>query len=63
MPAERFLDTSILFYGYDLDAPTKRAAAQSLIEQTCIQLNTSKKKHACSGWVVDSAFWTLTIHR
>jgi predicted nucleic acid-binding protein len=33
MPVERFLDTNILLYGYDLDAPAKRAVAQSLIEQ------------------------------
>ena len=37
MPAERFLDTNILLYGYDLDAPAKRAVAQSLIEQAWIQ--------------------------
>ena len=33
MPAERSLDANILLYGYDLDAPAKRAVAQSLIEQ------------------------------
>jgi predicted nucleic acid-binding protein len=37
MPAERFLDTNILLYGYDLDAPTKRAIAQTLIEQAWIR--------------------------
>ncbi len=37
MPAERFLDTNILLYGYDLDAPLKRAIAQSLIEQAWLQ--------------------------
>ncbi len=37
MPAERFLDTNILLYGYDLDAPAKRAIAQSLIEQAWLQ--------------------------
>jgi predicted nucleic acid-binding protein len=37
MPAERFLDTNILLYGYDLDAPAKRAVAQSLIEQAWLQ--------------------------
>ncbi|HEY5894860.1 MAG TPA: PIN domain-containing protein [Chthoniobacterales bacterium] len=37
MPAERFLDTNILLYGYDLDAPTKRPIAQSLIEQAWLQ--------------------------
>lgn len=38
MPAERFLDTNILLYGYDLDAPAKRLIAQSLIEQAWVQL-------------------------
>ena len=37
MPAERFLDTNILLYGYDLDAPTKRAVAQTLTEQAWIR--------------------------
>ena len=37
MPAERFLDTNILLYGYDLDAPEKRRVAQSLIEQAWLQ--------------------------
>jgi len=37
MPAERFLDTNNLLYGYDLDAPAKRAVAQSLIERAWIQ--------------------------
>ena len=37
MPAERFLDTNILLYGYDLDAPEKRLIAQSLIEQAWVQ--------------------------
>lgn len=37
MAVERFLDTNILLYGYDLDAPVKRAVAQSLIEQAWIQ--------------------------
>lgn len=38
MPAERFLDTNILLYGYDLDAPEKRSIAQTLIEQAWLQL-------------------------
>lgn len=33
MAADRFLDTNILLYGYDLDAPAKRSVAQALIEQ------------------------------
>jgi predicted nucleic acid-binding protein len=37
MPAERFLDTNILLYGYDLDAPAKRAIAQSLLERAWLQ--------------------------
>ncbi len=37
MPAERFLDTNILLYGYDLDAPDKRRIAQSLLEQAWLQ--------------------------
>jgi len=32
MPVERFLDTNILLYGYDLDSPAKRTVAQALIE-------------------------------
>lgn len=34
MPARRFLDTNILLYGYDLDAPEKRRIARSIIEET-----------------------------
>lgn len=37
MPAERFLDTNILLYAYDLDAPPKRAIAQTFIEQAYLQ--------------------------
>lgn len=37
MPAEQFLDTNILLYGYDLDAPDKREIAQSLIEQAWLE--------------------------
>jgi predicted nucleic acid-binding protein len=37
MPVERFLDTNILLYGYDLDAPDKRPIAQALIEQAWLQ--------------------------
>ena len=33
MPVERFLDTNILLYGFDLDAPEKRAVAMSLLER------------------------------
>jgi predicted nucleic acid-binding protein len=31
MPVERFIDTNILLYGYDLDAPEKRAVSQELL--------------------------------
>jgi predicted nucleic acid-binding protein len=33
MNAARFLDTNILLYAYDLDAPTKRRVALQLVEQ------------------------------
>lgn len=33
MNARRFLDTNILLYAYDLDAPAKRAVALRLVEQ------------------------------
>lgn len=36
MNASRFLDTNILLYAYDLDAPGKRAVAQRLVEQAWI---------------------------
>jgi predicted nucleic acid-binding protein len=31
MRVERFLDTNILLYGYDLDAPVKRAIAEVIL--------------------------------
>ena len=37
MPAERFLDTNILLYAYDLDAPAKRAVARAILEEALIQ--------------------------
>jgi len=37
MPADRFLDTNILLYGYDIDAPSKRLVAQSLIQEAWLQ--------------------------
>jgi predicted nucleic acid-binding protein len=33
MNATRFLDTNILLYAYDLDAPVKRRIARALVEQ------------------------------
>ena len=32
MPVERFIDTNILLYAYDLDAPAKREVAGRLLE-------------------------------
>ena len=37
MPADRFLDTNVLLYGYDLDAPAKRVIAQSYIEEAWLR--------------------------
>ncbi len=37
MIVKRFLDTNILLYGYDLDAPAKRSIAQALIETAWLQ--------------------------
>ena len=33
MPTDRFLDTDILLYAYDLDAPTKRSVAMAIVEE------------------------------
>jgi len=33
MPVERFIDTNVLLYGYDLDAPAKRDLARGWIEK------------------------------
>lgn len=33
MPADRFLDTNILLYAYDLDAPAKRSVAMAIVEE------------------------------
>ncbi len=33
MKVERFIDTNVLLYGYDLDSPEKREVALDLIEQ------------------------------
>jgi predicted nucleic acid-binding protein len=37
MAADRFLDTNILLYAYDLDAPAKRAVARAILEEAWIQ--------------------------
>jgi predicted nucleic acid-binding protein len=37
MPADRFLDTNILLYAYDLDAPVKRAVAMGILEEAWLQ--------------------------
>jgi predicted nucleic acid-binding protein len=34
MPADRFLDTNILLYAYDLDAPAKRDIARVILEES-----------------------------
>lgn len=41
MAVERFLDTNILLYGYDLDAPDKRAIAQTLLEHAWLKLGAT----------------------
>jgi predicted nucleic acid-binding protein len=33
MSVDRFLDTNILLYGYDLDAPVKRQIARGILEE------------------------------
>ncbi|MCZ7639328.1 MAG: PIN domain-containing protein [Verrucomicrobia bacterium] len=52
MNASRFLDTNILLYAYDLDAPAKRAAALRLVEggwtapgQTAISVQVLQELH------------------
>lgn len=37
MPADRFLDTTILLYAYNLDAPTKRAVAREILEEAWLR--------------------------
>lgn len=37
MPVERFLDTNILLYAYDLDAPGKRQIAVSILEDAWLR--------------------------
>ena len=37
MSADRFLDTNILLYAYDLDAPSKRAVAKGILEEAWLQ--------------------------
>ena len=53
MIARRFLDTNILLYAYDLDAPIKRAVAARLVEQgwsvpgeTAISVQVLQEMHA-----------------
>jgi predicted nucleic acid-binding protein len=41
MNASRFLDTNLLVYAYDLDAPGKRAVARRLVEQGWTSLGES----------------------
>lgn len=56
MSATRFLDTNILLYAYDLDAPAKRAVALRLVEQgwtspgdTAISVQVLQEMHANLG--------------
>jgi predicted nucleic acid-binding protein len=37
MPVDRFIDTKILLYAYDLDAPAKRAVAMSIVEEAWLE--------------------------
>ena len=37
MPVERFFDTNVLLYSYDLDEPAKRLIAKSLVEEALRQ--------------------------
>jgi predicted nucleic acid-binding protein len=41
MPVERFIDTNILLYAYDLDAPQKRTVARSIIAQAWLEPRSS----------------------
>jgi len=41
MPVERFLDTNILLYGYDLDSPAKRMVAQALLEHAWLEAGST----------------------
>ena len=41
MPVDRFLDTNVLLYAYDLDAPEKRAVALSILENAWLQLGST----------------------
>ena len=38
MPAERFIDTNVLLYGYDRDAGEKRKIAQTILSEGWEQL-------------------------
>ena len=56
MSAVRFLDTNILLYAYDLDAPSKRVKAMQLVEQgwtspgeTAISVQVLQEMHVNLG--------------
>jgi predicted nucleic acid-binding protein len=56
MSASRFLDTNVLLYAYDLDAPDKRAVALQLVEQgwtflgdTAISVQVLEEMHVNLG--------------
>jgi len=48
MPVERFIDTNVLLYGYDLDVPAKRDLARGWIEKALKQ----PARHAVSVQVL-----------
>lgn len=56
MNASRFLDTNILLYAYDLDAPAKRAAALRLVEQ-----GWTAPRAAASSVQVEQARWEISL--
>jgi predicted nucleic acid-binding protein len=77
MPAERFLDTNILLYAYDLDAPEKRGVALRIVEdawsqsvRTAISVQVLQEFHVnfvrnghsgVEANLVVSDFWNLTV--
>lgn len=70
MSASKFLDTNILLYAYDLDAPDKRAVALRLVEQgwaalgdTAISVQVLQEMHVNLGKLgVSSGEATQTVH-
>jgi predicted nucleic acid-binding protein len=70
MSASKFLDTNILLYAYDLDAPDKRAVALQLVEQgwaalgdTAISVQVLQEMHVNLGKLgVSSGEATQIVH-